>query len=225
MPHAGPLRQILRALNVQTLRKIKARHAPQVSKYDGDKGAFVKRLRGSLDRSEEVTFKVLMETIRDILKDDQKQVTTLIKDSLRNLKASKNAGREDVKSKERFISSELFQSLHHNLSNKKKYKVFQEKYSGKNSIDILVKNQETNRKYLIEVKIASNHQNLERLKTQMKKYIREFSYVSYSYVLLICERKNHMPENKESVREIKKEVEEMDVKVMPKGPSDLRYSD
>lgn len=224
MPHAGPLRQILRALNVQTLRKIRARHAPQISKYGGDKEAFVKRLRGSLDRSEEVTFKVLMETIRDILKDDQKQVTTLIKDSLRNLKVSKNAGRDDVKSKERFISSELFQSLRHNLSQKEEYGVFQEEYSGRNSVDILVNNRERDRKYLIEVKIASNHQNLERLKIQMKKYIREFSYVGYSYVLLICEKEKNLPDNKEPVREIKKEVEEMEVKVISKGPSDLRYT-
>lgn len=224
MPHAGPLRQILRSLNVRTLRKIRALHASQVSKYNDDKEAFVKRLRDSLDRSEEVTFEVLTETICDILTGDQKQVTTLIKDSLRDFEVSKNAGRNDVKSRERFISSELFQSLRHNLSHKDKYSVFQEEYSGRSSIDIIVKNEEQKRKYLIEVKMARNHQNLERLKTQMKKYIRGFSYVKYSYVLIVCEKEKNMPDNKESVREIKKEVENMEAKVISKGPSDLRYT-
>ncbi len=51
MPRAGPLKQILRTLTVAELRSLRRTHCPQVTEYDGNKTAFVDRLRNSLKRS------------------------------------------------------------------------------------------------------------------------------------------------------------------------------
>lgn len=68
MPRAGPLTQILRTLTVSELRSLWRTHAARVAESDGDKGAFLRRLRNSLKRSMddgEFTYADPMQFVRE----------------------------------------------------------------------------------------------------------------------------------------------------------------
>ena len=223
MPRAGPLRQILRTLTVNDLKEIRARYAPQVSKYDSNKKDFVERLRGSIERSDDVTFEVLMETIFDIRSTDTRWPTTRIKDALNGLNVSSNAGRKDSKSvRELWISSEAFQALRYEF-NGQPYNISQEESFGRASADLFVSHQDGDRNYVIEIKLAGNSAR-DKLPTQLRRYEERVPYRRHTYVFMVVERQRDLPSQKRSVRNVIEEVEKRDrADVIIKPPSDLLY--
>lgn len=223
MPHAGPLRQILRALTVGDLQRIRARYAPRVSDYDGDKEEFVGRLRDSISRSEDITHEKLMEAILDIRSADARRPTTRIKDALNGLKLSPNVGGKSATSvRERWISSEAFQALRYEFEDQP-YKISQEKNFGRAAIDLFVGHENGERNYVIEVKLAGNSAR-DKLPAQLRRYEERVSYRKRTYVFMVVERERDLPENKTSVRHVVDEAEKRDrTEVILKPPSDLQY--
>lgn len=223
MPHAGPLRQILRALTVEDLKEIQTRHAPRISEYNDDKEEFVGRLRGSISRSKDVTYETLMETILDIRSADTRWTTTRIKDALNGLKVSPNVGWKDTTSvRERWISSEAFQALRYEFRGQP-YEISQEESFGRAAPDLFVSHRNGRKNYVVEVKLAGGSAR-DKLPTQLRRYEEKIPYRKQTYVFMIVERERDLPENKTSVRHVIDEVEKRDrTEVILKPPSDLRY--
>jgi len=228
MPRASPLTQILRTLTVAELRSLRRTHAPQVSEYDGDKNAFVRRLRNSLKRSidgDQLTYEDLMEFIRDELEQDGPQrVTTRIRHSLKKLVISPNAGRADTTAvREGWICSETFQVLRHRFQGLP-YIIKQEPTFGRSSIDLLVTHERKNRNYIIEVKLSGNYSSRERLLSQLRRYRKKVPHLRRTYVLMVAENERDLPENKGSVAHAVEEAQnEPDTEVIIKPPKSLLY--
>lgn len=228
MPRAGALKQILRSLTVSELQAVRRTHCPRVTEYDGDKSAFVERLRRSLKRSMdegEYSYEDLVETIREELDDDgPERVTTRIRHSLAGIEISANAGHESSRSvRERWICSELFQSLHYQLEDQP-YEVEQEANFGRSSVDLLVSHVREDRQYAIEVKLAGSYSSRERLLSQLRKYRKKIPNLRRTFVFMVAERERDLPENKESVKHVIEEAEnEPRTEVVVKPPRDLRY--
>lgn len=229
MPRAGPLTQILRTLTVTELRSLRRAHAPQVTEYDGSKEAFVRRLRGSLDRSIDdgtFSYEELLRFIRtEIEQNGPKQATTRIRQSLTELEISPSAGRADTTAvRESWICSEAYQVLRLRFADHP-YQVEQEATFGRSSIDLLVTHEREDRNYIIEAKLAGSYSSRERLLSQLRRYRKQVPYLRRTYVLMVAERQRDLPENKESVAHAVDEAEaEPETEVLIKPPSDLRYS-
>ncbi len=225
MPRAGPLKQILRQLNVKELKQLRKRTCPRVTEYSGDKSSFVDNLRSSMKRSiqkNDISYAEIFSEIRDIIKDEgPQQVTTRIRHSMKDLKISRNVQGKNSKSvRENWISSELFQSLRYHLSGTE-YKLEQEATFGRTAADILV--YQDSRNYVIEAKLAGSYSSRERLLNQIKKYKKKVPNLRRIFVLLIAEKQKDLPENKESVRHVTDEVEkENKTELIIKKPSDFR---
>ena len=228
MPRAGPLTQILRTLTVSELRSLRREYAPRVGEYDGDKEAFVRRLRNSLDRSMdegEFTYADLMAAIRaELERDGPQRATTRIRHTLDGLEISPNAGRADTTAvREGWICSEAFQLLRRDLADLP-YSVEQEAIHGRNSVDLLIEHDREDRRYMIEVKLAGSYSSRERLLSQLRRYRKKISYLKRTFVLLVAERERDLPENKPSVAHVVDEADgEPNTEVVVKGPESLLY--
>ncbi|WP_135824627.1 hypothetical protein [Halorussus ruber] len=228
MPRAGALKQILRSLTVAELRSVRREYCPRVTEYDGDKSAFVERIRRSLKRSMddgECSYGDLVETIRDELSSDgPERVTTRIRHVLNEVEISSNAGRESSRSvREGWICSEIFQGLRYRLADRP-YEIEQEATFGRSSVDLLVSHVREDRQYVVEVKLAGSYSSRERLLSQLRKYRKKVPNLKRSFVLMVAERERDLPENKESVAHVVTEAEgEPKTEVVLKPPSDLRY--
>lgn len=228
MPRAGPLKQILRSLTVAELRSLRRTRCPRVSEYDGDKDAFVDRLRNSLKRSiddGEFTYEELVEFLRDEFgSDGPERATTRIRHAIDQLEISPCAGYRDSRAvRERWVCSELFQALRYELE-ELPYDIQQEASFGRSSVDLLVSHEREHRNYLVEAKLAGNYSSRERLLSQLRKYRKKVPYLRRSFVLLVAERERDLPENKESVRHAVREAEdEPKTDVIVKPPDDLAY--
>ncbi len=124
MLRAGPLRQMLNALSVKELRAIRREFCPKVNSYSEQNGknSFVGSIRDSLKRSiekNEVSYYELMQFLREELSDSTpKQITTKIRNVLKEIQISKNVGHEDSKGvREEWICSEACQGLMYKLKN------------------------------------------------------------------------------------------------------------
>ncbi|MFC7082286.1 hypothetical protein [Halorussus caseinilyticus] len=228
MPRAGALKQILRSLTVAELRSVRRAHCPRVTEYDGDKSAFVERIRRSLKRAMddgECSYEALVETIREEFDDDGPQrVTTRLRHVLNGVEISANAGHENSSSvREAWICSELFQGLQYRLADQP-YAVEQEAKFGRSSVDLLVSHEREDRQYVIEVKPAGSYSSRERLLSQLRKYRKKVPDLRRTFVLMVAERERDLPENKESVAHVVTEAEdEPQTEVVVKPPSELRY--
>lgn len=228
MPRAGALKQILRSLTVAELRAVRREHCPRVTGYDGDKSAFVERLRRSLRRSmdeRDCSYEDLVETIRaEVADDGPERVTTHIRHVLNGVEISANAGRKKSSSvREGWICSEVFQGLRHRLADRP-YEIEQEATFGRSSVDLLVSHEREDRRYVVEVKLAGSYGSRERLLSQLRKYRKKVPDLRRTFVLVVAERERDLPENKESVAHVVTEAEnEPRTEVVVKPPSDLRY--
>lgn len=228
MPRAGALKQILRSLTVAELRSVRREHCPRVTEYDGDKSAFVERIRRSLKRSMdegECSYEDLVATIREELDDDgPERVTTRIRHVLNEVEISANAGHEDKRSvREDWLCSEVFQGLRYRLADQP-YEIEQEARFGRSRVDLLVSHIREDRRYAVEVKLAGNYNSRERLLSQLRKYRKRVPDLRRTFVLMVAERERDLPENKESVAHVVTEAEdEPKTEVVVKPPTDLRY--
>lgn len=228
MPRAGPLKQILRGLTVSELRAVRRAHCPRVTEYDGDKSAFVERLRRSLKRSmdeRECSYEELIETIREELDDDgPERVTTRIRHTLNGMEISANAGHDSSRSvREQWICSELFQALQYQLADQP-YEVEQEAKFGRSSVDLLVSHIREDRQYVVEIKLAGSYGSRERLLSQLRKYRKKVPNLRRTFVFMVSEHERDLPANKESVEHVIEEAEnEPRTEVVVKPPEDLRY--
>lgn len=228
MPRAGPLKQILRGLTVAELRSLRRTHCPRVTEYEGDKDAFVDRLRNSLKRSideGDLTYEDIVAFLRDEFESDgPKRTTTRIRHTLEDLRISPCAGYKDSKAvRERWICSELYQALRYELADRP-YDVRQEVSFGRSSVDLLVSHEREDRTYLIEAKLAGSYGSRERLLSQLRKYRKRVPHLHRSFVLVVAERERDLPENKDSVRHVVREAEnEPNTDVIVKPPTDLEY--
>ncbi|APX00231.1 hypothetical protein CHINAEXTREME_20700 (plasmid) [Halobiforma lacisalsi AJ5] len=229
MPRAGPLKQILRTLTVAELRSLRRTHCPQVTEYDGNKTAFVDRLRNSLKRSiddGELTYEDLVEFLRDEFESNgPERATTCIRHTLEDLTISPCAGYRDGRAvRERWISSECYQALQYELADLP-YEITQEATFGRSSIDLLVSHAHDDRNYLTEVKLAGNYNSRERLLSQLRKYRKKVPYLRRSFVFMVAERERDLPANKESVEHVIQEAEdEPQTEIVVKPPAGLEYS-
>ncbi|MFB6100908.1 MAG: hypothetical protein ABEK16_06595 [Candidatus Nanohalobium sp.] len=225
MSRAGPLKQILRQLNIKELRELRKEFCPRVTEYSGNKTEFVDSLRNSMKRSiedGELSYAEIFSKIRSTIKEDgPKQVTTRIRHSMENLEISRNVqSRKTTSVREKWISSELFQSLKYQLEDTN-YEIEQEATFGRTAADLLV--HQNNRNYVIETKLASSYSSRERLLNQVKKYKKKVPNLRRVFVLLIAENERDLPENKDSVKHVVDEVEKEDkTEVILKKPSDFR---
>ncbi len=227
MPRAGALKQILRSLTVAELRTVRREHCPRVTEYDGDKAAFVERIRRSLKRSMDeraCSYEALVETIRTELDDGPQRVTARIRHVLNEVEISPNAGHKKSSSvREGWICSEVFQGLRYRLADRP-YDIEQEAKFGRSRVDLLVSHERHDRQYVIEVKLAGSYSSRERLLTQLRKYRKKVPDLRRTFVLVVAERDRDLPENKESVAHVVTEAEdEPETEVVVKPPSDLRY--
>lgn len=227
---AGPLRQTLKALNVKELRSIKREFCPQVQNYRDKSGKteFIDSIQRSLQRSmekDELTYQELMEFIVDDLTEDKSRVTTRIKDTVRDMELSKNAGEESTTSvREKWISSEIFQALKHNLEDTD-YTIRQEKYYSRDSIDLLISHVNKKRNYPIEVKPTRNMSSFEKLPTQIRRYKKKIPYIKRFFAIVIIEKEKNLPENKSKVKHILEDVNNIsNTTILKKTPDELRYS-
>ncbi len=231
MPRAGPLRQMLNALSVRELQAIRRKFCPGVMPYseqDG-KNAFVGSIRDSLKRSidkGEFSYYEFMKFLRDELLDDTpKQITTKIRNVLKDIKISKNAGYKTTKSvRERWICSEIYQALRYELKDTG-YKVEIEKSLGNRcTADLFVSHRSEKRNYVIEVKFAGSGESRDRSPHQVSKYQDNVIYLKRTFVVLIAQRERFLPENSYSVKRVIKDVEcKLKTEVIVKGPDDLEY--
>lgn len=228
MPRAGALKQILRSLTVAELRSVRRAHCPRVTEYDGDKSAFVERLRRSLRRSideGECSYEDLVETVREELRDDGPQrATTRIRHVLEGIEISANAGEKDKRSvREDWICSELFQGLRYRLADRP-YEIEQEASFGRSRVDLLVSHAREDRRYAVEVKLAGSYGSRERLLSQLRRYRKKVPDLRRTFVLMVAERERDLPANKESVAHVVAEAEdEPGTEVVVKPPAELRY--
>lgn len=228
MPRAGPLTQILRSLTVSELRSLRRTHAPRVTEYDGDKGAFVRRVRNSLSRSideGEFTYEDLMEFVREEFDDDGPQrATTRIRHGLEELVVSSNAGRADTTGvREGWICSEAYQALRYEFDDLP-YEIAQEENFGRSAVDLLVSHQREDRNYVIEVKLAGSYASRERLLSQIRRYQKRVPHLRRTFVLVVAENERDLPENKSSVAHAIEEAEnEPDTEIVLKRPDSLAY--
>ncbi|TYT61725.1 hypothetical protein [Natrialba swarupiae] len=229
MPRAGPLKQILRTLTVAELRSLRRTHCPQVTEYDGNKTAFVDRLRNSLKRSideGDLTYEDLVEFLRNEFESNSpERATTCIRHTLEDLTISPCAGYRDGRAvRERWISSECYQELQYELADLP-YEITQEATFARNSIDLLVSHAHDDRNYLIEVKLAGNYNSRERLLSQLRKYRKKVPYLRRSFVLMVAQQERDLPTNKESVKHVIQEAEnEPQTEVVVRSPAGLEYS-
>lgn len=228
MPRAGPLKQILRSLTVNELRALRNECCPRVTEYDGDKAAFVDRLRNSLQRSMdegEFSYEKLMEFVRDQLTNQgPERATTRIRHVLEEIEISKSAGNQDSRSvREHWISSELFQGLQCQFE-AQPYRIEQEAQFGRNSVDLLVTHERQNRNYIIETKLAGRYSSRERLLSQLRRYRKKVPELRRTFVFMVAERTRDLPTNKEAVEHVVGEARaEPDTEVIVKPPNELRY--
>lgn len=228
MPRAGPLKQILRSLTVDDLRALRAEHCPRVSEYDGDKAAFVDRLRGSLKRSiddGEFDYEDLTAFLRERFESNgPERATTRIRHALEGVQISPCAGHDDGTAvRERWICSEAYQALRYRFDDRP-YEVRQEVSFGRHSVDLLVSHTREDRNYLIEAKLAGSYSSRERLLSQLRRYREKVPHLRRSFVLLVAERERDLPENKESVDHAVRQAEkEPRTEVIVKPPADLGY--
>jgi len=219
---------MLRSLTVAELRSVRRQHCPRVTKYDGDKSAFVERIRRSLKRSMddgECSYEDLLATIRNELNDDgPKRVTTHIRHVLDGVEISSNAGHENSSSvREKWICSEVFQGLRYRLVDHP-YAVEQEATFGRSSVDLLVSHDREDRQYVVEVKLAGSYSSRERLLSQLRKYRKKVPDLQRTFVLMVAEKSRDLPENKESVDHVVEEAKnEPRTEVVVKPPAELRY--
>lgn len=228
MPRAGPLTQILRALTVSELRSLRRTSAPRVTEYDGNKAAFVRRLRNSLRRSMddgEFTYAELMAFVRDEFEQNGPQrATTRIRHSLDELVVSPNAGRADTTAvREGWICSEAFQVLRYELADFP-YRIEQEATFGRSAVDLLVTHERDSRNYIIEVKLAGNYSSRERLLSQLRRYRKKVPDLRRTFVLMVAETERDLPQHKSSVAHAIEEAEnESQTEVILKHPQSLLY--
>lgn len=228
MPRASPLTQILRTLTVSELRSLRRTYAPRVSKYDGNKDEFVRRLRNSLKRSMddgEFSYGTLMAFIREEFQQDGPQrASTKIRHGLNELVISSNAGRADTTAvREGWICSEAYQVLRREFSDSP-YEIEQEAGFGRSNVDLLVTHEHENRNFVVEAKLAGSYSSRERLLSQLRRYRKKVPYLRRTYVLMVAEDDRDLPENKKSVAHTVEEAEtEPDTEVIVKSPDSLLY--
>lgn len=228
MPHAGPLKQLLRALSVAELRAIRREFCPQVTQYNGDKDAFINRVRNSLKRSidkGDVSYQEVMEVVKsEISVQGPKTISGRIENVLEEIEISSNAGHENKSSvREEWICSEIFQGLRYQLHSKP-VAIEQEASFGPNRVDLLISHTKKKQNFIIELKLASNHAGRDRLLTQIRRYRKNVPYLQWAFVVLIVKQRRNLPANKNSVSEVIDELSnEPKTKVVIKPPDDLRY--
>lgn len=228
MPRAGPLKQLLRALSVAELRAIRREFCPQVTQYNGDKDAFINRVRNSLKRSidkGDVSYQEVMEVVRtEISEQGPKTISGRIKQILDEIEISSNAGHENKSSvREEWICSEIFQGLRYQLQTKP-VAIEQEASFGTNRVDLLISHTKKKQNFIIELKLAGNYAGRKRLLTQLRRYRKNVPYLQWAFVVLIVEKRRDLPTNKKSINHVVEELSnEPKTKVVIKPPDDLRY--
>lgn len=228
MPHAGPLKQILRGLTLEELRAVRQEFCPRLSGYnerEGGKEEFVDALRRSLDRSMEkgeVNYEVLMRFIRKELDSDGRRVTTHIKDVLETVVFSSNLGSDaGSRVREDWMCGEIFQALRMKLVDKE-YTVKVSQNFGGTEVDILIIHPER-RSYAIEVKRLENLSNAEKALSQVRRYKRNVPNLRQTYVALVAESERRLPQNNDKVNHLIQDIEEEDsVGCRIIGPDRLR---
>lgn len=231
MPKGGPLRQMLNALSVRELQSIRREFCPRVMSYSEQNGknAFVGSMRDSLKRSIEkndISYYELMEFIRDELSNNTpKQVTTKVRNVLKNIKISKNAGYKTTTIvRERWICSEMYQALRYELKDTD-YDVELERSLGRRYFaDLFISHNSGKRNYIIEVKFAGKGGSKDRLPHRISKYQDNTTYLKRTFVVLIAQKERFLPENSYSVKKVIQDVErKKNTEVIVKGPDDLEY--
>jgi hypothetical protein len=222
MSNAGPVRQILRALDISTLRRVRARLAPGVQEYAGQKNEFVTRLRNSIAGSGPDVCERLTNVILEIQDTDYRRPTTRIRDALTNLVVSSNATRKTSKSvREYWICSEAFQALRYEFQDQP-FEIRQEESVGQGAADLFLRKENGNANYVIEAKLAGSS-GRDRLPAQLRRYEDLVSYRKRTFVLLVVEHKRSLPERKRSVRALIDEVEDRErTEVIVKRPGEIR---
>lgn len=227
MPRAGPIRQILRTLSVEDLRRLRREIAPQVTEYEGDKSAFVGRLRHSLNRQMEdgeFSYEELALYITNDLSDEEhRRVSTKIRHVLEDIEISPCASEESSTSmREKWINSEIFQGLRYSLDTSR-YNIHQEKGFSRRSVDLYVEGKRDSGNYVIETKLAGSSSSLGRVLEQVHTYNEVVPDRRRTFVCIVAERERHMPDRKQSVRRVINKVENEDrTEVVVKPPSELR---
>lgn len=216
MPRAGPLKQMLRALNVAELRAIRREYCPRVRPYPEQDGktAFVDSLRNSLKRSMDdgdLSYEELMDFVQKELTDDTPQrITTKVRNVLDEIEFSPNSQEAGSKSmREKWYSSEIYQALQYELADTP-YEVRQEESFGRNRVDLFIDHRNKDRCYAIEIKLANNTNGRERLPTQVSKYRHKIPHLRRIFACLIINRARNMPENKDAVQHVVNEVNDKD---------------
>ena len=222
MSNAGPVRQILRTLDISTLRRVRARLAPGVQEYAGQKNAFVTRLRNSIAGSGPDVCERLTNVILEIQDTDYRRPTTRIRDALTNLVVSSNATRKTSKSvREYWICSEAFQALRYEFRDQP-FEIRQEVSVGNGSADLFVSHKERNANYVIEAKLHGKD-TIKKLPSQLRRYEDHVKYRRKTYVFVIVWHKRSLPEEKWSVRSVIDEVEDRErTEVIVKRPGEIR---
>ena len=231
MPRAGPLRQMLNALSVKELRAVRREFCPKVKSYseqDG-KNSFVGSIRDSLKLSMEkgeISHYELMQFLREELSDTiPKQITTKIRNVLKEIQISKNAGnKKSVNVREKWICSEIYQTLICELEDTEYEVKIEEDLDNRYRADLLVSHKSGKRNYLIEVKLVGSSGGGDRLPYQITKYQNCISYLKRTFVVMIIQDENNLPESNDAVAKVKEEVESKDkTEVVVKGPGELGY--
>lgn len=221
---AGPLRQILRTLNIRQLKEVRKEFCPRVKKYDNDKNDFISRLRGSLARSidrGEISYEDLMEFITSLLESDTRTVRTQIKHTLKEMEFTGNGAKTTKGINERFLAAEVFQALYHSLD-QRNYNIIREDYRRGSHPDMIVEN--SSRSYLIEFKRARNRSRMEGLPTQVERYKSSVDDLKKVFVVVIVEKEKDLPKNCKKVKHAIETVKDKEkTELIIKEPEELRY--
>jgi len=198
---------MLRALKKDELREVRSKYAPGVKGYshENKKATFARRIRNSIERRHDATPEVLMEMIAEVLRGDTRGVRKRIKKALRGLELSKNVrgNGDESKVREKWISSETYQSLRYELMDIE-YEVIQEKkIKGRNSVDLFVRGKR--RKYPIEVKISENPA-IKTTLNDIHKYQKKIDGVNKIYLFMVSYTGRYTSSKKERIKELKKRV-------------------
>lgn len=233
MPRKSTLRQILDSLTVAELKSIRKEYCPRVTSYndlegENKKSEFIDKLRRSLDdkMGEELDYEDLIDLIRSELTEDKSRVTTKIRNAVKDIRISKNAGHDsNTQVREMWICSEIFQSLKAKLEDTD-YIVEQEKSLGNNNkIDLMVSHKSKDRNYPIELKLTRSAGSFEKLPTQIARYKSKISYIRKFYSIVVIEEERNLRENKDRIDNVYKQVENKDEnEILTIEPSQLNFN-